>query len=166
MIRSGGAAFASYPVELVEMMERFGAVVSEADTVTVVTGPDGSRRIDITARLPWGPGVDPPTIRTREVWRPTGMPMDPDAFELTEYAYELLHRPLGYRRSLHLHHADAFLRAYGRPEHEHCEVPIGHAACAHVAGEPVRGGFDGFRRLLDVFIQGGPPDCRALRCLG
>ena len=122
----------------------------------------GSIRLDVTAELPWSTAGAAPTIRVREIWRPVGRP---DA-ELAQYAYELLHPGLDDRRALHQHQPDAFLRAFGRREHEHCEVPIGRSPCEHVAGNPVRGALDGFRRLLEVLITGEPPDCRALRCLG
>lgn len=162
MILARRSELDGYVADLVTTMERFGATVQDADPLVLRAHSDGSIRLDVTASLPWIPAVTAPAIRVREIWRPSGHMVT----ELAQYAYELFHPGLDYRRALHLHQPDAFLRAFGRREHEHCEVPIGRSPCEHVAGDPVRGGLDGFRRLLDVFITGEPPDCRALRCLG
>ena len=161
MIRASRQELGGYVRDLVATMERFGSTFHDIDLLELRAHRDGTVRLDLTADLPWGPAAITPTVRMREVWRPEGV----ESVELAQYAYELLHPPLDYRRALHLHQPEAFLRAFGRPEHEHCEAPVGWAACEHVAGEPVRGAIDGFRRLLEVFVTGEPADCRALRCL-
>ena len=85
---------------------------------------------------------------------------------LVEYGYELRHLELDYRRALHRHDVEYFVRTFDVATHEHREAAMGVAACGHYAGEPVSGAIDGFRRLYNAWLSNAIPDCSQLRCLG
>lgn len=152
----------TYLADLVAHLERFAVTVlpPEGD-ITLGLEPGGSLVIDLGSRLPVGRRSNDVDLSIFERWRPMG----PDRWELDEYTYELLDRDGGYRRAFHRHDVDAFVRAYGRATHEHCEAPLGAVECGHFAGDPVNDAFDGFTRLYDVWVPGGRPDCSALICL-
>ena len=86
-------------------------------------------------------------------------------WRLTEYSYELLDQERGVRLALHLHDTPVFIDRYRVVVHEHCESPIGQAACHHYAGVPVADGFQAVDRLLGAWLSDTPPDCSDLICL-
>ena len=105
--------------------------------------------------------------RLRDKPRPAsiaGGPAGPDVYARTRYEYELRDEARGYRRALHLHSPESFMRAYLVVVHEHCERPIGAKTCEHHEGSPVKDAFAGVGALIDAWT-GDPPDCRRLRCL-
>lgn len=89
-----------------------------------------------------------------------------DQWACAEYKYELRQHAVGYRRALHRHDEDHFVRLHGVVTHEHCEATMGVMACGHYYGHPVADAFDGFRRLYDLWLMDQAPDCLALTCLG
>lgn len=155
----------TYLADLVEHLDRFAVTVlppDAGDHIMLGQEPDGSLVIDVGARLPVSRRSNDVDLSIFERWRPIG----PDQWELAEYAYELLDREAGYRRAYHRHDVDAFVRAYGRATHEHCEATLRVAICGHYAGDPVEDAFDGFERLFGTWLTGERPDCSALTCLG
>lgn len=154
----------SYLAGLVEHLERFAVTVlppDDGEHIALGQEPDGSLVIDLSARLPAPRRSNDIDLSIFERWRP----MDPGQWELAEYAYELRDREAGYRRAFHRHDVDAFVRAYGRATHEHCEATLGVAVCGHYAGDPVTDAFDGFEQLYGIWLTGERPDCSALTCL-
>jgi hypothetical protein len=152
----------TYLADLIEIVERFGAVVLPPyDADDVAWQQDGPElTFELATRLP----VD---RRSREVdlvfterWRPGGR-----KWELAEFAYELRHHQLDYRRALHRHDEAQFVKRFDVATHEHCETPMGLAACGHYFGEPVTGAIDGFYRLYGIWLSGQQPDCSELHCL-
>jgi hypothetical protein len=83
-----------------------------------------------------------------------------------EYAYELRHHEIGYRRAFHRHDEAYFVRKHGVATHEHCEATMGVEICSHYYGKPVVDAFDGFRRLYELWLTDLRPDCLALTCFG
>ena len=163
MIRATTDELLAYLADLVEEAERYGAAVETPDgeePAWVRTRPDL-----LVMRL----AIHPPVaarqgkveIELREHWIRTGR----ELWDAADYGYELRDEQVGYRRALHRHHPDRFIRAYDVATHEHCEVPIGRVACGHYAGVPLSGAIDGLRRLYGMWLEGRPPDCAALRCL-
>ncbi len=96
-----------------------------------------------------------------ERWVPTGT----DEWVCDEYSHELRHFQLNYRRALHRHDEDHFVRSFGVATHEHCEVNMGAETCRHYGGEPVLDAFDALNRLYDLWLTDQKPDCNALQCL-
>ncbi|MFN8518985.1 MAG: hypothetical protein U0667_06260 [Chloroflexota bacterium] len=149
--------------KLIDLMERFGAVVMSpdgGDDVVVAHEPSGRLRIRLQARLSASRSGDA-GIDVIELWGPAS----PGMWDRVEYAYELRDHRLGYRRALHKHDVGCFVRRYDVVTHEHCESTIGVALCPHFTGEPVRDAADGFLRLYGQWLENSPPDCTALRCL-
>lgn len=154
----------TYLADLIEHLERFAVTLlppDDGNQITLGREPGGSLVIDLAFRLPVARRSKDVDLTIFERWRPMG----PDVWELDEYAYELLDHVVGYRRAFHRHDVDAFVRAYGRATHEHCEATMGVAVCGHYAGIPVEDAFDGFERLHGIWLTGGRPDCIALTCL-
>ncbi|NJD29071.1 MAG: hypothetical protein FIA92_12350 [Chloroflexi bacterium] len=89
----------------------------------------------------------------------------PNRYERSDYAFELFHRELDYRRAFHRHDAEHFVRAFDVATHDHCETTIGHAPCEHYAGEPVADARQGLLRLYTLWLTNEKPDCSTLRCL-
>ena len=56
-----------------------------------------------------------------------------------------------------------FERRYLVVVHEHCERPLGDAACDHYEGSPIRDGYAGVMVLIDAWTD--EPGCFELRCL-
>jgi hypothetical protein len=151
-----------YLADVIERAERYGAIVEPPNDAPEVEwrriGQDLLMDLDI--RLP----VNRRTrsqITLQERWRPIGQ----DRWELAEYGYELHDLELDYRRALHQHDLDSFVRHFGVASHEHCEAVMGHEACAHYAGAACYGALDGLERLYVVWTAGVKPDCTRLRCL-
>jgi len=154
----------TYLADLIETVERFGAVVlppHDADDVDWARQGD-DLILDLATRLPAAPRAHSVDLVLQERWGPTVG----GRWVLAEYGYEVRHHGLDYRRALHRHDVDYFVRVFGVATHEHCETSLGHGTCGHYAGEPVRGAIDGFRRLYEVWLTGSKPDCSRLRCLG
>lgn len=150
-------------VEVIDLMERFGAVVVSPDgqgDATVAHEPSGLLRIRLEARLSSSRSGDA-DIELIELWGAAGQ----DTWDRLEYAYELRDHRLGYRRAFHRHDVDYFVRRHDVATHEHCESTIGVVVCHHSAGEPVHDATDGFLRLYGQWLESSPPDCAALRCL-
>lgn len=155
----------TYLANLVEHLERFAVTVlppDEGEHISLGRETDGSLAIDLSARLPVSRRSIDVDLSIFERWRP----MRSGEWELAEYAYELLDHGASYRRAFHRHDVDAFVRAYGRATHEHCEATLGLVICGHYAGIPVEDAFDGSERLYGTWLAGERPDCSALTCLG
>ncbi|MBF6606710.1 MAG: hypothetical protein IVW53_14160 [Chloroflexi bacterium] len=116
--------------------------------------------MDLAVQPPAGSRSRLVEIALRERWHV----VQGDRWELAEYAYELRHDGLDYRRALHRHDVDHFVRTYGVATHEHCEATTGNPACGHYMANPCRGALDGFDRLYDLWLTGTKPDCSQLRC--
>ena len=119
--------------------------------------------MDLAVHPPVGRRARLVEIVLRERWRAVGS----DRWELAEYGYELRHHELTYRRALHRHDVNNFVRTYGVATHEHSEAAMGNPAFGHyLTNPPCRGALDGFDRLYGVWLAGTKPDCSQLRCLG
>ena len=154
----------TYLADLVEELERYAVIVlppDDGDEITLGQDPDGGLVIDLECRLPMSRRSRDVILDVVERWRPIGR----DEWACVEYAYELRHHELGYRRAFHRHDEDRFVRAYGVATHEHCEATLGLEVCGHYYGRPLTDAFDGFRRLYETWLTDQKPDCLALSCL-
>lgn len=164
MSRASRDDLLTYLADLVDHLERFAITLlppDDRDDIYLGQEPDGSLVIDLEARLPVARRSKPVALSIFERWRPTGR----DEWVLDEYGYELRDHELDFRRALHRHDVDAFVRSFGRATHEHCEPTIGLVDCDHYAGDPVVDAFDAFERLYGMWLAGERPDCSALVCL-
>jgi hypothetical protein len=154
-----------YLADLVEELERYAVTLlppGDADEITLGREPDGSLVVDLEGRLPMSRRSRDVELSLFERWELTGR----DQWACVEYAYEFRHHEIGYRRALHRHDEDYFVRMYGVATHEHCEATMGVEVCRHYYGHPVADAFDGFRRLYDTWLTDQKPGCLALTCLG
>ena len=164
MIEATSGELLDYLADVIERAERFGAtVLPPNDAETVAWEREAANlAMEIAVRPPVDRRSRRVEIILRERWRSAGR----DRWELDEYAYELQDQELGYRRALHRHHVEEFVRAHGVATHEHCEVTIGSPACDHYAPDSAcRGAIDGLDRLYGTWLSGTKPDCSRLRCL-
>jgi hypothetical protein len=154
-------ALVDYVASVGEQMERFGVDMDPPGEP--IRARSGSRGVSyqLAGALPHAPGDPSATLTVTEAWRR----VDDRLFERTEYAYELLDRLRRFRRAWHRHHQEWFADRFQVIVHEHCEHPIGEAACEHYTGFPVRDAFAGVELLLDAWMDPQPPDCGSLRCL-
>lgn len=152
-----------YLAELIERAERFGATVLPPYASPVVAWErDGDElAMDLAVRPPVTRRSRLVEIVLQERWVSVGR----ERWELATYAYELRDHELGYRRALHRHDVDVFVRAFGVAAHQHCEATMGTAACGHYLAEPCRGAIEGFDRLYGHWLTATKPDCSKLRCL-
>ncbi len=164
MIEAATDELLDYLADVIERAERFGAtVLPPNDAETVSWDRDGDEMfMDLAIHPPVGRRSRLVEIVLRERWRAVGR----ERWLLAEYGYELRDHELAYRRALHRHDVDDFVRTHGVATHEHCEATIGSPACDHYrADSPCRGALDGFDRLYGVWLTGTKPDCSQLRCL-
>ncbi len=155
----------AYLADLVEELERYAVTLlppADHDELTIGRETDGSLVIDLRGRLPMARRSRDVDLELFERWRPAGR----DQWICAEYAYELRHHEIGYRRAFHRHDEEHFVRMHGVATHEHCESTMGVEVCAHYYGLPVSDAFDGFRRLYATWLTNERPDCLALPCLG
>lgn len=154
----------TYLADLIETVERLGVVVLPPDDADDVDWErDGDDlMLDLATRLPASRHARTVDLVLQERWSP----IERGRWVLAAYGYELRHHELDYRRALHRHDVDYFVRTYDVATHEHCEATMGHEVCSHYGGEPVRGAIDGFGRLYDAWLTSSKPDCSRLRCLG
>lgn len=155
----------TYLADLVEELERYAVTLlppDDRDEITLKRERDGSLVIDLEGRLPMPHRSRTADLQLFERWQLIGR----DDWSCVEYKYELRHHEIGYRRALHRHDEDYFVRTFGVATHEHCEATIGAEACGHYQGQPVADAFDAFRRLFETWLTDQKPDCRALTCLG
>ena len=164
MIEATTEELLDYLANIIMRAERFGGtVLPPHDAETVAWERHGDElHMALAVHPPVGSGSRPVVIELRERWHAIGG----GRWELAEYGYELRDYELDYRRTLHRHDVDHFVRTYGVATHEHCEASMGNPACGHYAASPCRGALDGFDRLYDVWLTGMKPDCSQLRCLG
>ena len=162
MIEATTAELLDYLADVIERAERYGAIVQPPyDTPEVEWARAGGKlQMEIEIRPPVGRGARV-EITLAESWRPIG----PDRWELDAYAYELRDFELDYRRALHQHHRDDFVRFFGVATHEHCESVMGRPTCDHYAGVPCRDARDGLERLYVIWTAGAKPDCSQMRCI-
>jgi hypothetical protein len=164
MITASTSELLEYLAHVIVEMERYGATILPADGGDEL---DWLRRgddlmMDVTVWLPADRRSRPADLVLRERWRSHGR----DEWQMVEYGYELRDQGLGYRRALHRHDDEYFVRSYGVATHEHCESTMGYETCGHYQGEPASGALDGFLRLYGVWLTGQKPDCSTLQCLG
>jgi len=159
-MRLSGAALEDHVADVVELLDRHGWVLAQDSDPDVKASPSGARWYDVLVALPGSPQRRA-TVAMREVW----LPVAEDGFERSDYRYELLDPGRNIRRAWHRHDSEWFARRFDVLVHEHCENPIGEAACDHYAGFPVRDAFAGVELLVDAWLDPDPPDCDALRCL-
>lgn len=155
----------AYLADLVEELERYAVTLlppDDSDEIALGQDPSGGLVIDLEGRLPVARRSRDVDLELFERWQPVG----PAQWACVEYTYEIRHHELGYRRALHRHDEDYFVRMYGVATHEHCEAMMGVEACGHYDGQPVADAFDGFRRLYSTWLVDQKPDCLALICLG
>jgi hypothetical protein len=164
MIIAGSDDLFGYVADLIETIERYGAIVLPPnDTSNVSLRPNGKDLVlRLGTRLPVPRRSRDVDLDLAERWSPHGR----GSYALAEYGYELLDHEHDYRRALHRHDVDRFVRAYDVATHEHCEATVGRPSCGHYAGPPVRGAIDGFLRLCAVWVAGTKPDCSKSACLG
>jgi len=160
-VRLSGSALEDYVADVVELLERYGALVDEDPQPFINASPSGARWFEVRAGLPDGRAPSRTAVWIREAWQPVAA----DAWERREYEYELLDRDRNSRRAFHLHDRDVFARVFDVVVHEHCEQPIGMSSCDHYAGQPVRDAFAGVDLLVGTWVDPGEPDCGALTCL-
>ena len=160
-MRLSGSALEGHVADVVELLERYGAVLGRDADPHVKASPSGARWFDVHADLPSIERDRRATVAMREVWLPVAV----DTFERSDYGYELLDPDRDLRRAYHLHDIEWFIRRYEVVVHEHCERPIGVARCAHYAGYPVRDAFAAVELLVDAWLDPAEPDCDALMCL-
>ncbi len=159
------ADLAAYLSAIVQWGERYAVTfvgIDEADGLVLGREPDGALVIDLEGRLPTPPRTRPAEIDVFERWRA----VPGQGLVRAEYSFELRHRTLEYRRALHHHDEQHFVRQYQVATHEHCEATMGFVACGHNFGFPVQSAIDGMTRLYDIWQSGAKPDCSDLRCLG
>jgi hypothetical protein len=155
----------AYLADLVGELERHAVTLlppGDADEVALGREPDGSLVLDLEGRLPTERRSRDVELVLFERWQL----ISHDQWACVEYAYELRHHEVGYRRALHRHDEQYFVRMYGVATHEHCESTMGVEVCRHYNGQPVADAFDGFRRLYETWLTDEKPDCRVLTCLG
>lgn len=162
MIEATTDELLGYLADMIERAERYGAIVEPPnDAPEVEWRREGENLLmDLDIR----PLFDRPTsvqITLRERWQPIGQ----DRWELAEYGYELRDFEHNYRRALHQHDVDYFVRRFGVSPHEHCETVMGSETCRHYAGAACYGALDGLERLYVVWTAGLKPDCSRMRCL-
>jgi hypothetical protein len=167
MIAASTDELLTYLADLIETAERFGAtVLPPGDADDVAWEQDGDDLVlDLATRLPAHRRSRDVDLVLQERWSPRTRDAR-DAWVLVEYGYELHHHELDYRRALHRHDVEYFVRTYDVATHEHCEATMGHVVCGHYSGQPVSGAIDGFRRLYNVWLSNTKPDCPQLHCLG
>jgi hypothetical protein len=155
-------ALLGYLADVIERAERYGAHVQPPNDAPEVewdrAGEDLLMDLDVRPQIDGGTRAQ---ITLQERWRPIGQ----DRWELAEYGYELRDFHLDYRRALHQHDLDYFVRRFGVASHEHCEAVMGHETCGHYAGAQCYGALDGLERLYVVWTAGTKPDCLQMRCL-
>ena len=143
--------------------------------------PSGTRSFRLRTLLPDGRQPPLAVVEVREIWRPTG---PDDAFERSDYAYELLDHERNARLAFHLHDAERFIRRHDVVVHEHCErrgigqgplrararPPGSGRVRRHRAGDPcvARSGRPGLRRsavsgLTRDFAAAGAPEAAHVR---
>ncbi len=161
-MRLSGSALEDYLADIAELLERYGAVLDFADEELVVErSPADYRSFELRSFLPDGRRPPRSVLGLREIWRPVGA----DEYERWEYGYELLDHVRDYRRALHLHDCDVFIRRFDVVVHEHCERPIGTIPCDHYAGQPIRDSYQAVEHLVATWVDPAGPDCEALPCL-
>ena len=160
-MRLARAALEDYLADIAELLERYGAVVDPDVEPVIYASPSGARWFEVRGVLWDGPTPSRSIVELREVWQPT----TDGAYERSEYEYELLDGARAYRRAFHLHDRAVFVRRFSVVVHEHCERPIGSAACDHYAGPPVRDAFAGVELLVAAWVDPADPDCEGLHCL-
>jgi hypothetical protein len=159
------ADLAAYLSAIVQWGERYAVTfvgIDEDDGLALGREPDGALVIDLEGRLPNPPRTRPDEIDVFERWRT----VPGQGLVRVDYSFELRHRTLDYRRALHHHDEQHFVRQYQVATHEHCEATMGFVACGHYFGFPVQSAIDGMTRLYDTWQSGAKPDCSDLRCLG
>lgn len=163
MIEATTDELLDYLADVIERAERFGAAVLSPNGAETVAWEraDDELSMEITVHPPVGSRSRLVEIALRERWRAVGG----DRWELAEYGYDLRDHELDYRRALHRHDVDHFVRIYGVATHEHCEATMGNPACGHYLANPCRGARDGFDRLYALWLTGMKPDCSQLQCL-
>ena len=151
-----------YVSRVVELLERYGVVLMKpapGEPVEVLEADDGSLSFELIGSRPDGRVPALSTLEVRERLRP----IDGELFERDGYEYELIDRERDFRRAFHLHDPEWFERRHLVVVHEHCERPLGDAACDHYEGSPIRDGYAGVTVLMDAWT--GEPGCSESRCL-
>ena len=151
-----------YVSRIAELLEGYGVVLSKpapGEPIEVLEADDGSLSFELIGSLPDGRVPALSTLAVRERLRP----IDGELFERDGYEYELIDRQRDFRRAFHLHDPERFERRHLVVVHEHCERPLGEAACDHDEGSPIRDGYAGVTVLMDAWT--GEPGCSESRCL-
>lgn len=144
-------------------MERSGIALWTGDVtgVEILDQPSGGLAFELRGFLPDGGTIGRSELTIRERFARDS----DDGYLRTGYAYELLDRERGYRRAFHLHDPAWFQDRFLVMVHEHCERPIGHVACPHHEGRPIRDAYAAVELLMGVWVDEAP-DCDGLPCLG
>ena len=145
-------------------MERYGAIVLPPNDAPEVALRPTWRRSDPQARLaPAGAATFSVTSISTSL--SDGLRTVEDRTHSSNMATSCETRSFDYRRALHRHDVDHFVRTYDVATHQHCEATMGRPLCGHYSGLPVNGAIDGFRRLYTEWVAGTRPDCSRLICL-
>jgi hypothetical protein len=149
---------ADYLSSAAALLERYGVVLRDGrDDLEILEDGMGRLSFELVGRI-GAPGAS--AIEVREEFGPVAN----DLYERTGYEFELLDRERDHRRAWHMHSTEWFRRTHLVVVHEHCDRPIGHAACQHYEGSPVRDVYAGIVALVDAWTA-PTQDCARLRCL-
>ena len=128
--------------------------------VDAVIDDTGALAFSVTGTCPEvsvGPVAE---VRLDEVWQPIGVQL----WERSEYAYDLVDRPMNRRRAWHMHAVRQSRAALGSPAHEHCEEVLGRPPCDHYLGMELRDIHEGIALIDGAWMEPGPLGCGALMC--
>ena len=157
-----GPAVDDYASRIVELLERYGVVLSKpgpGEPVEVLEADDGSLSFEVAGSLPDGRAPALSTFEVREHFRA----IHGERYERDGYEYELIDRERDFRRSFHFHDSAWFETRHLVVVHEHCEQPIGDRSCDLYQGAPIRDGYAGVMALVDAWTS--EPGCSQLVCL-
>jgi hypothetical protein len=146
------------------LLERYGVTLrlpGHSDELELLEDPSGRLSFELLGDLPSEADPGRSEIAVREEFRPLGG----GRYERSRYEYEIIDRERDHRRAFHLHFPEWFERTFMVVVHEHCEQPVGHVACPHYEGSPIRDAYAGIVALMRVWTDPAP-DCAELRCLG
>lgn len=151
-------------VELQRHVDTIGAILwnqgADVEGPFLVEYDSRGFAFTVAADLPGHVRPRPAAMVLTEVW----LPIAPDRYRRTEYAYDLVDHPNARRRAFHAHDRSHFAGEFDTVTHEHCEESLGSPACEHYIGTPLDA-YEAIRRLSVLWGHHGPFGCDQLRCM-